>query len=241
MKLKSILLALVAISVLNTSCEKNDDVTPSNNVTTINKNITGYTQLNVSDPFKVYVTFSETEENIQVEANSNLQQYINIKKRNNQLVIDLEDNLNINGSSVLNVYITTKNLNAFYAEGASTIQLQNELQESNVLIKLAGASTLRGSMYVNDLYAELNGACNLMLMGNSLNVDLEANGASSMMDYGFETNNFTCDINGGSSVYLTIQQSINVIAEGGSDVYYKGNGVINSQNLGGGSGIHKIN
>ena len=96
--LKSILLALVAFSIITTSCKKNDDVTPSNNVTILDKTITGYTQLKVSDPFKVYVTFSDTEEKIQVEANSNLQQYITVEKQNNQLVIDLDNNLDINGS-----------------------------------------------------------------------------------------------------------------------------------------------
>lgn len=241
MNSKSILLAIFALSLLTTSCKKNDDVTPSNNVTTIEKTITGYTQLNVSDLFTVYVTFSDSEEKIQVEANSNLQQYINVRKQNNQLVIDLENNLDINGSSVLNVYITTKTLNAFYAAGASTIQLQNELYESNVSINLSGACTYSGSMFVNELVADLEGASNLNLSGSSSNIELDANGASNMMDYGFETNNFKCDINGGSNVYLTIQQEMNVVADGGSNVYYKGNGVVNNQDLGGGSTIQKMN
>ena len=157
------------------------------------------------------------------------------------MVIDLENNLNINGSSVLNVYITTKTLDAFYAAGASTIQLQNELYQSDVSIKLSGACTLRGSMVANNLYADLEGASNLNLSGSASAVELDANGACNMMDYGFETNNFKCDINGASNVYLTIQQSMNVVADGGSNVYYKGNGVINNQELGGGSTIQKMN
>ncbi len=241
MKFKSILLALFALSLLTTSCNKNYDITPSNDVTTIDKTVSGYTKLNVSDPFTVYVTFSDTEEKVQVEANSNLQKYISVKKQNNQLVIDLENNLNINGSSVLNVYITTKTLDAFYAAGASTIQLQNELYQSNVSIELSGACTFKGSMYVSDLYADLQGSSNLNLSGSSSNIELDANGASNMMDYGFETNNFKCDINGGSNVYLTIQQGMNVVADGGSNVYYKGNGVVNNQDLGGGSTIQRMN
>jgi len=239
-KLKIILLALMAISILTTSCKKNDDITPSNNVTTLDKTIMGYTELKVSDPFKVYVTFSDTEEKIQVEANSNLQQYINVKKQNNQLVIDLDNNLNINGSSVLNVYITTKSLDAFYATGASTIQLQNELYEPNVTINLSGACTFIGSLIVNELYAELDGASNLELSGSSSSTELDANGASNMMYYGFETNIFNCDLNGGSNAYLSIQQIINVEANGGSNLYYKGNAVVNDHNLNGGSTVQKM-
>ncbi len=240
MKTKSILIALLALSILTTSCNKNDDVKPSNNVTTIDKTISGYTQLSVSDPFKVYVTFSDTEEKIQIEANSNLQQYINVNKQGNQLVIDLDNNLEINGSSILNVYITTKTLDAFYATGASTIKLQNELYESNVSIKLSGACTLSGSLVVTELNADLEGASNLNLLGSASTVELEANGSSNMMDYGFETSNFKCDINGASNVYLTIQESMNIEASGGSNIYYKGNGVVNNQDLNGGSTIQKM-
>ncbi|PLW94551.1 MAG: hypothetical protein C0591_12590, partial [Marinilabiliales bacterium] len=229
MNTKSILVVLFAVGILFTSCKKNDDVTPSNTVTTVNKTITGYSQLNVSDPFKVYVTFSDTEESIQIEANQNLQQYINCEKKNNQLVIDIDDNIDIKGTSTLNVYITTKQLDAFYAAGATTIQLQNELNGGNVSVELTGACTLNGTMFVNDLNIDITGASNLNISGTSASVDLDATGASNLKDYGFETNNFTCDLEGGCNVNLTVQQSLNVKANGASNVYYKGNGTVSSQ------------
>jgi hypothetical protein len=241
MKTKSILVALFAFSIFVTSCKKNDDVKPSNDLTTVNKNITGYTQLNVSDPFTVYVTFSNTEEKIQVQANSNLQQYITVEKQNNQLVISLDDNVTINGSSVLNVYITTNQLEGFYAAGASTIQLQNDLNTFNVTINLTGASTFSGALFINELNTNLTGASNMNISGTSASVDLEATGASNMRDYGFATSHFTCDLDGACSAYLTIQQTLNVKARGASNVYYKGNGTVSSQVLTGGSTIQKMN
>jgi len=241
MNTKSILVVLFAVGILFTSCKKNDDVTPSNTVTTVNKTITGYSQLNVSDPFKVYVTFSDTEESIQIEANQNLQQYITCEKKNNQLVIGIDDNIDIKGTSTLNVYITTKQLDAFYAAGATTIQLQNELNGGNVSVELTGACTLNGTMFVNDLNIDITGASNLNISGTSASVDLDATGASNLKDYGFETNNFTCDLEGGCNVNLTVQQSLNVKANGASNVYYKGNGTVSSQNLSGGSTIQKMN
>ena len=241
MKAKTILLAMCAMGILFTSCKKDEEVTPSNDVTTVNKNITGYTQLNASDPFKVYVTFSDTEEIIKIEANSNLQQYITVEKQNNQLVIYLADNINIESTAVLNVYITTKQLDAFYAAGSTTIQLQNELNATNVTINLSGACAFNGTMHVSELNADLTGASNLTIEGSSDSIDLKATGASNLRDYGFETNNFTCDIDGACNVYLTIQESLNVKAGGGSNVYYKGNGVVGSQDLTGGSTIQKMN
>ena len=240
MKTKTILLAMFAMGILFTSCKKDEDVTPSNNVTTVNKTISGYSELNVSDPFKVYVTFSDTEEKIQVEANSNLHQYITVKKQNNQLVIYIDNDVDINGSSTLNVYITTKQLDAFYGTGASSFQLQNELSGNNLLIELTGASFFTGTVYVNQLNSELTGASGLTLAGNSNSFNIDATGASNMTNYDFVTNYFTADFEGASNVYLTVQQELDVTATGASNVYYKGNGVIVNQSLSGGSQIIKM-
>lgn len=241
MKTKSILAVLFAVGVLFTSCNKNDDVTPSNNVTTVNKTITGYSQLNVSDPFKVYVTFSDSEESIQIEANQNLQQYISCEKKNNQLVIDLDDNVDIKGTSTLNVYITTKQLDAFYAAGATTIQLQNELNGGNVSVELTGACTLSGTMNIDKLNSTLSGASNLNLLGTANSIELDATGASNMTDFGFETNSLVCDLEGGCDVSVTVEQTLSVKATGACNVYFKGNGMVSSQNLSGGSTIQKVN
>ena len=241
MKTKSILIALLSLSILFTSCQKNDDVTPSNHVTTVSKNIDGYSQLNVSDPFKVYVTFSETEESIQVEANANLHQYIHVERQGDQLVIEMEDNVTIHsGKTVLNVYITTNRLDAFYAAGATTIKLQNELNVTNLTVDLTGASSFSGTLHVNQLNADITGASNLFLEGSAQSFDLEATGASNMTDYGFETNTLKADLEGASNAYLTVQQKMEVFARGASNVYYKGEGVVQSQKLVGGSHIMKM-
>jgi len=241
MKTKTILLAMFAMGILFTSCKKDEEVTPSNDVTMVSKIISGYSELNVSDPFKVYVTFSDTEEIIEIEANSNLQQYITCEKQGNQLVIYVDDNVTIESGAVLNAYITTKQLYAFDADGASTIQLQNELNATNVTINLTGACGFSGTMHVSELNSDLTGGSNLNISGSASSVELNATGASNMRDYGFETNNFTCDIDGGCNVYLTIQQNLNVKAGGASNVYYKGDGVVGNQDLTGGSTIQKMN
>lgn len=241
MKTQTVLLALFAMGVLFTSCNKDEDVTPSNNVTTVTKTISGYSGVNVSDAFKVYITFSDTEENIQIEANANLQQFITVEKHNEQLVINIEDNVDITGGNVvLNVYITTKQLDAFYGTGASTFQLQNELNGSNLYVELTGASYFTGTIHVNQLNSNLTGASGLTLEGDAGSFTIDATGASNMTNYEFITNNLTADLEGASNVHLTVQQELSVTATGASIVYYKGNGVVVNQNLSGGSQIIKV-
>ncbi len=248
MKTKSILLALFTLSILFTSCNKNEDIFPSHNdiypstdITTVNKTISGYSQLNVSDRFNVFVTFSDTEENIQIEANANLQQYITCKKIDNQLVIYFADKINIKtGNTILNVYITTNELNAIYTAGVIAIQLQNELVCSDLTIDLSGASTLNGTVYVDQLKSKLDGTSKLNIEGSSNSFDIESMGANEITGYGFETNYFTSDLQGVCNVQLTVQQKLEVKASGACSVYYKGDGLVSYQKLSGASKIQKI-
>jgi hypothetical protein len=238
MKTKSILFTILMTSILFASCNKDNDVSPSGNVSTVNKTITGYNELYVEDQFKVYVTFSDTVESIQIEANANLQAYISVTKQSNQLVIKLSDDVNItDGNTVLNIYITTKYLNAFYGVGAPSIELQSELIVDNLDIELVGAGYFKGSIDVDYLYANLIGASNLNLMGNSDSFSIEAVGGSNFNEYNFETKNLIADLEGGSNLYITVQNELDVNANGASNVYYKGDGAIVKQNLSGGSQI----
>ena len=241
MKTKSILFAFFIMSIAFSSCSKENDVKPSGNVTTVNKTFSDYSEVFVSDPFKVFVTFSDTIELVQIEANANLQSYISVVKQGDRLNINLSDNVNItDGNAVLNIFIITKQLNKFYGEGASSIELQNELISENLVIELFGASNFKGQIIADYLSSKLTGASNLEISGSSNSFNIESEGGSNLKDYDFETNHLIADLEGGCNLFLTVKSELDVKAKGASNVYYKGNGMIVDQNLSGGSQIIKM-
>jgi hypothetical protein len=81
----------------------------------------------------------------------------------------------------------------------------------------------------------------LTVSGSSNYFDIEASGASTCRDYGFEINDLHADISGASNLHLTVQNEIEVEASGASNLTYKGNGVIVYQNISGASSVRKIN
>lgn len=242
MKTRLVLLSIIATLSFFTSCKKDStQIIPSSNVTSIEKSLAVHHQLHVADPFQVYLTFSDTEESIIVEANDNLHQYINVVDKNGWLKVSLENNINpIGDGMVLNVYITTKNINEYIAEGAASISLKNELYSDEITIDLTGASRFSGSLYSNKLEAILSGASTLSVLGSTTSLDVEATGACVMNDYGFESTQLYADLDGASEVYTSVSETLSVKAKGASHVFYKGSGVISNQNLEGGSGIIKM-
>lgn len=241
MKTYSILIWLAAIAITFTSCDKNDlTITPSANIVTQAKTITDFNALDISDQFKVLLTFSETE-SVEIEANANLMSHIQVSKSGNSLRIKLDDNLNIRwGEATLNVYISMRALNKLSAEGATRIFLQNDYSGDKLDVSLTGASSLNGTLYVNNLNAQLVGASNMHISGSSVHFIVDATGASNMESYDFVTDKLDADLEGASNMKITVDQSMDVRASGASHVFYMGNAVVNSQHLTGASSIVKM-
>ena len=95
-------------------------------------------------------------------------------------------------------------------------------------------------MILNNLNANLIGSSNLKLTGQAQKFTIDATGASNMEGYDFVTNNLEADLEGASNLNLTVNESMKVKASGASNVYYKGDAQITSQNLSGGSNIIKV-
>ena len=242
MKTKVFLAAILVLGVLFTSCEKEDfNVVPSNKVTSWEVNTSGINSIDVSSLFHVYVNFSETEESVVIEANENLHSLIRVRQDGDRLDVSLAKNSQITGDPVLNLYVTTSSLEEIIAEGAVNVEFLNQLVTSQFEIDLSGASQLKGSFETDILFATLEGASILEIDGSANSFQIDAEGASEMSGYGFTANRMEANLDGGSEVALTVQQKLDVTARGASNVYYKGNGVIENQNLKDASKIVKVN
>lgn len=243
MKTKSILLVLFAIAVTFTSCKKNEiNVVPSANVTTVEKSFNNFNAIDVSDIFTVYVTFSETEESVAVEANDNLQPYIHVSQQGNSLIVELDNKLNIrrNGAT-LNVYITMHELVKVVGSGAVEISFQNERVGNDLNVLLEGKSMLSGAVTATRLTTDLEGYSNVNFSGHADVLVFNADGASYMEGYDFEADRLEADMNGASNLHLTVNEELDVKANGASYVYYRGEGTISHQDLNGASQIVKVN
>lgn len=241
MRTRILFIVTVGLSVLLSSCEKiGNTITPSGKVTTETMNFTGYNALDVSHAFNVYVSYSSTVENIEIEANENLHQYIIVEKQGDKLIIKLKDRINIRNNATLNAYITTGYLSDFYVSGASGITLEDPWYVNNMNIELSGASRFSGEIETQDIYSDISGASNLILTGKVDYMYLDASGASNLKDYGLKINHFEGDLSGASNAWITVNNELDVDASGASNVYYKGKGTIDYLDLSGASNVKKM-
>jgi hypothetical protein len=239
MKTKILLILIAGTLVFFTSCEFDERIIPSGDVTTEVKHFSDYDAIDVSNAFNVYVNFSDDEEIIEIEAEENLHPYIVVRKVSGTLIIGLQDHINIRGNATLNVYITTKKVVDYTASGASSFIVEDKLSAGSVSIYLSGASNFLGDLEVTHANAKLSGASNVEIEGNAESFDVSASGASNIRDYDFIIENLDIELSGASNAFLTVNNELSIDISGASNLYYRGTGVITDLNVSGASQVIK--
>jgi hypothetical protein len=235
-----IAIMLVGLSALLSACEKDNTIKPSANVSTQDRTIEDYSGLEISTAFTVDVTFSSTEEKIVIEANDNLHAYIDVIKSGNNLIIKLKDNINVQGSTTLKAHITTGNtLEQFFVAEASLVTLNNQLEATDVIVSVAGASIFNAPIAAQSITVFADGASNVTLQGTADTFTVNASGASLVGSFDMITRNADLHLSGASNASITVNGTINLTASGASVLTYKGSATVNHLDLSGASQIIK--
>lgn len=227
--------------VLLSSCERLISVVPSPDISIQERSVSTFLGVEVSDAINVIVIYSDTEDKVEVEANDNLHGYILIENVGDILRIKVRNNTNIRRNPTIIVCITSTNpMEILNASGASTISLQNTVEQDEVHIDLSGASIFSGTIDAITASFTLSGASRVSMDGSVTEIELYVSGASQVN--GLDLNATYADVNlsGASDASLTVVDEINLDASGASIFRYKGSAQINQINLSGASKIVKI-
>ncbi|MDO5971441.1 DUF2807 domain-containing protein [Flavivirga aquimarina] len=212
-----------------------DDIVTSRDV-----DITNYSSIKIANGFTAYITFSNTEESIKVEANENLHDYIIATKNNNELIIRFKKNLIIKGKETLDVYITTKSINNFTVTADSQIYLESTLVEDNVKIKITADSFFSGDLDIDylDLEATADASADLFGNVNILNANLSAD--AKLSSYDLQVNDLKMKMVADCNANITVNNTIDIEAIADCTLRYKGDATIIYENVKADSRVIKV-
>lgn len=229
--------AILALALIATSCKK--AIKPDSEITTETRQLSGFTKLDVSDAIEVEVSFTGQEEVI-VEANANLHEYILTDVVNGTLKIRLKNNIRFKSGSTIKVYVSALMLEAAILDDASRLELTSDANAVNFDLDLKGASKFQGGIVADFLHIHAKGASRLEIWGTAAEAEMEISGASNVEDYAMLITSFLeLDLSGASKAELTVDGMMNIEASGASRFNWKGNGAINEIDLSGSSTVNK--
>ncbi|MEP6927702.1 MAG: head GIN domain-containing protein, partial [Ginsengibacter sp.] len=127
------------------------------------------------------------------------------------------------GDKKLRAYVSFKSLESLEASGACDLSIAGTLNANSMLIKLSGASDIKGPVKITDLTLNLSGASTVKINGSAENLNITASGASDVKNYDFVIENCVAKLSGASDVRITVRNSISGSASGASTLHYEGN------------------
>lgn len=205
------------------------------NITTETRNITGFGSVDVSGAIDVYVK-TDSVQSVKVEADDNLQQYIEVYNDRGTLRIHTRNGYNIRSSRGVNVYVSGPAFRRLEASGACDIYSENKIMSAEKMeIDLSGASDARVELNAPEVSVDVSGAGSVSLKGETKDLTLDGSGSSNFKCYDLMAENVNVEISGAGDAQVSASVKLDVNVSGAGSVRYKGNPQVNQRVSGSGS------
>ena len=205
------------------------------------RNVSGFHAIEVSGGIDLYL--SQGDEAVAVSASKDeYRDKIVTEVRNGVLKIwfDWKSNIRIDwGNHKLKAYVSCKNLDGLEASGGSDVEVDGLLKTAKLDLEISGGSDFKGKLESDELKVNASGGSDVSISGKAARLTIEASGGSDFGGYDFAADICNIEASGGSDVHVTVNKELSASASGGSDVYYKGTGLIRDVKTSG-SSIKKV-
>jgi hypothetical protein len=205
------------------------------------RNVSGFHAIHVSSGIDLYLT-QGSDEAVAVSASDiEFRDRIKTEVENGVLKIYFDSKgFHWNwGNKKLKAYVSVKSIDGLDASGGSDAYLQGTIQSAKLEVELSGGSDLKGNVDVGDMSITQSGGSDVDIAGTVKNLSVDASGGSDLNSYDLVTDYCKISASGGSDTHITVNKELSAKASGGSDIYYKGTGVVREVKSSGSSSITK--
>lgn len=138
---------------------------------------------------------------------------------------------NKNFSDKVKVLISMPALENLNVSGACKGEVR-DFKNENISFRVEGASEVRADISPQYFGAELNGASELILIGEADELEVDLNGASKLNAFDFKVRDADINANGASSARVNVKEELNADASGASTIRYRGSAKVSADSNG---------
>ena len=205
------------------------------------RNVSGFHAIEVSGGIDLYLT--QGDEAVAVSAaKDEYRDKIVTEVKNGVLKIwfDWKSNVRVDwGNHKLKAYVSARNLDRLEGSGGSDIEIDGLLKSSKLDLEISGGSDFDGKIESDELNIHASGGSDVSISGKAVRLTIDASGGSDFKGYDLVSDICNVEASGGSDVHVTVNKELSANASGGSDVFYKGSGLIRDVKTSG-SSIKKV-
>lgn len=219
--------ALLVISCRNlTIFGKNvDAITPSDNIITEQRTVSGLTGIDIRTFGRVLLTQGDSE-SLSIKGSDNLVALVNTSVRNGILIIEMEETINVLNADLedlLTFTIELKDLTSLTVSGLAMVEMET-LTTSDLAVTMSGAGQLQlGRFSAESVKIDLSGLGNVEIAGEVDHANIVISGAGEVSAADLKCKTAEVDIPGLGSATVWVTDQLTGTISGGGNVSYYGN------------------
>ncbi|MCW3109608.1 MAG: hypothetical protein JWQ09_4114 [Segetibacter sp.] len=226
--------AFIAAMVLTSCIDMGERVDGSGNIKTENRQVNKAEKIKVSGDMDVYI--DQGPASVKVEADDNILQYIETVMDDNWLEIRTRDNVNINTSKPVKVYVTTPDIRDLKVSGSGNIKCNQKFStNNNTSFDITGSGDITAAINAPKVEAHISGSGNLHISGETKDVEIHISGSGNYDGPELKAENAEVSIAGSGDADLFADERLKASIAGSGNVKYKGNATVDSHIAGSGS------
>ena len=228
------------VILINASCINpfHETVRGDGNITTSQRNISSAQNIKCFGSYDVQLT-QGSPVSLKIEADQNLQDYIVTNVNGDELVIRTKDDVNIDPTQKIKVFITTNRLERFQLNGSGNVTTTNKFTGSDHLdLGIAGSGNMHFDVNTPQVNSSISGTGDIYLSGETRDSKINIAGSGNYHADNLKAENARVDIAGTGDAHLFADSTLDIHIAGVGDVFYKGNASI-TQNIAGTGKIKK--
>ena len=192
------------------------------NVTTQSRSAGQFNSIHVSGNIDVYAK-QDSSPGIKVEADQNLQQYIETVDDGDVLRIKVQEGFNLRPSRSIKVYVSSAEFKRFEASGACDVFSEGKITSSSDLdFQLSGACNITMDVNAPKVSVGMSGAGTIKLRGETKDFKVEGSGSTDVKSFELLAENVDLDLTGAGDAEVYASRKLTGSISGAADVRYKG-------------------
>jgi hypothetical protein len=231
MRLFTLSIFLLTTSLLTAQVEVNrgggwfggsDRVTGNGDLTTQEREADDFTKVKTCCSFQVELRESN-DFSVRVEAESNLQQFIQTEVRGRTLHINYTDDANFKSTQDIRVYVTLPRLEGIDASSSSRVTGKTPFTGDDLELDVSSSAIIQVAFTGDEVELDASSSGRIEVMGSAKRVTADASSASSIDAEELESREGVADVSSAASISLHATEKLRADASSAGSIDYRGN------------------
>ncbi len=223
--MRQIFIVAVSSLLLFSSCREifAKRIRGNGNITTQPRSAGEFNSIDVSGNIDVYAR-QDSSSSVKVEADENLQQYIETINEGNVLRIKTQEGYNLRSSRAIKVYVSSAAFKKFEASGACDVYSEGKItSSSDIDFELSGSCDATMDVNAPKISVNMSGAGSIKLKGETKDFKVRGSGSTDVKSFDLLAENVNLDLSGAGDAEVYASAKLTGSISGTADVRYKGN------------------